>query len=118
MVSRKTPPAPPAAESLTPPPTQAAPPTSRRGFLKRVSQMGAALGLGIAGVAASAKPAYACTPYEYEYKYENGACGACNAHFQVGHFRRKYRRLCRWCETGKYCSTDWEYVSRECIICS
>jgi hypothetical protein len=116
MFSRKTPPAPPAAESLTPPATQAAPPTSRRGFLKRLSQMGAALGLGIAGVAASSKPAYACTEYQYEYRTLSGTCGDCAISFQVGHLRRKQRRQCRWCGTTKDCST-WTDIERTCIIC-
>lgn len=116
MFSRKPPAASSTTESLTPQPTQADLPTSRRGFLKRMSQMGAALGLGIAGVAASSKPAYACTAYEYEYKYEFGACGGCNVSFQVGHFRRRYSRQCRFCGTTKDC-TAWALVDRECVLC-
>jgi hypothetical protein len=89
---------------------------SRRGFLKRLSQMGAALGLGIAGVAATSKTAHACTAYEYEYKTEYGACGGCNVHLQAGHYRRRYRRSCRWCGTTKDCSA-WTLIERECVLC-
>lgn len=72
-------------------------PTSRRGFLKRLSQMGAALGLGIAGVVATTDSAQACPePQEWwEYRYTTTACGRCAGYGDIiGKRTYTQRRYC------------------------
>ncbi|MBV9789950.1 MAG: twin-arginine translocation signal domain-containing protein [Chloroflexi bacterium] len=90
---------------------------SRRGFLKRLSQMGAALGLGVAGVAATTTPAHACTPPYYEYKNEYGACGSCTEGGVNKRVRRHYRRECKGCPSGEICGS-WVLESRTCVQCA
>ncbi len=93
-------------------------PFSRRGFLKRLSQMGAALGLGVAGVAATSKTAHACDPDSYyDYKFVYSSCGTCKIDGSVARVRTKYRRTCRMCATGEVCSA-WERVGTACVLCA
>ena len=92
-------------------------PVSRRGFLKRLSQMGAALGLGVTALAATSKTAHACTPPEDEYKYEYGVCGNCNLPNERGRIRRRYRRACRVCNGGVLSCTAWTLVGTTCVTC-
>lgn len=93
-------------------------PHSRRGFLKRLSQMGAALGLGIIGVAATSKPAHACTEYYFDYKTEYGSCGSCSEGGVNKRVRRRYRRQCRGCSGGIEICDAWELIERTCVQCA
>ncbi|MBV9787566.1 MAG: twin-arginine translocation signal domain-containing protein [Chloroflexi bacterium] len=92
--------------------------TSRRGFLKRISQMGAALGLGIAGAVATTDSASACTPDYYEYRYPTTSCGSCAGQGSVAS-RRTYsqRRVCRNCTGGVKNCGGWTAGSY-CAGCS
>lgn len=90
---------------------------SRRGFLKRLSQMGAALGLGVAGAAATATPAHACTPPYYEYRNDFGVCGSCFEGSVNKRLRTRYRRECKGCVSGEICGS-WVFESRTCVQCA
>ena len=91
---------------------------SRRGFMKRISQMGAALGLGITGMMATAKPAHACTPPYDDYKYEFGTCGSCIEGGVRKRVRRRYHRTCIDCTGGVRSCSAWELIGRACVQCA
>ena len=79
---------------------------SRRGFLKRVPLVGAALGLG---VAASAAPAYACTDSWTETRTVSDCDGKCGSRVTV----YSQRRTCMTCSGGTVCSS-WQTYAQSC----
>ena len=74
---------------------------SRRGFLKRVPLVGAAVGLGLA---AAATPAYACTDSWTETRILHGACGSCGHRERIDTYQS---RTCKLCSGGAtVCTTS------------
>lgn len=87
---------------------------SRRGFVKRLSVLGAAVGLGMA---ATTRNAAACTDTYYKYRTTYGTCGSCSA-TSTGSRRQRYdqRRACRVCTGGEICGS-WTTYQTTCVYC-
>lgn len=87
---------------------------SRRGFLKRLTTLGATLGVGIV---ATTQPAAACTDYYYQYRTVNGSCGTCiRSGGGDGRRHTEQRRRCRGCASGEVCDS-WVTLQTTCSYC-
>ena len=89
---------------------------SRRGFMKRLPLIGAAVGLGMV---ATTKPASACTPpYTVFCHATTSSCGACSPCTDcAGKRRREYHKTCRVCNGGVEICSDCVNDRTVCLSC-